>query len=122
MYYSIVALVTISLTYMATAIPAGQGLRLFQYSWEQMGWIMITGSFNMIALISKTISNQNEKSGIVAMFGYLGLVYASVFDFFFFDELMNWLEWLGALIIIISVISLTVHMFTKKEEPEVIKT
>ena len=70
----------------------------------------------MIALISKTISNQNEKSGIVAMFGYVGLVYACLFDFFIFNDAMSWIEWLGAVIIMVSVVSLTLHLLLKKKE------
>ena len=56
-YYSLVALITISVIYAATAGPAGEISRIFNYSWEQMGWIAITAGFNMVALISKTISN-----------------------------------------------------------------
>ena len=81
-----------------------------------MGWIVITGSFNMIALIAKTISNQNEKSGIVTMFGYVGLVYACLSDYFFFGDTLNWLEGLGAGIIIITVITLTIHLVINKED------
>mmetsp|Transcript_12508 Transcript_12508/g.14904 ORF Transcript_12508/g.14904 Transcript_12508/m.14904 type:complete len:140 (+) Transcript_12508:675-1094(+) len=115
-YYSVVALIMITIGYLATTLPAGQASRLLSYSWEQFGWIFITSAFNMISLISKTISNQNEKSGIVAMFGYVGLVYACLFDFFIFDDALNWLEWIGAAIIMVTVLTLTLHLLLKNED------
>ena len=69
----------------------------------------------MISLISKTISCQNEKSGIVTMFGYIGIVYACIFDLVIFDDSLNWLEWLGASIIFITTVTLTIHLLLKKK-------
>ena len=78
-------------------------------------WIGITASFNMIALVCKTISNQNEKSGVITMFNYIGIVYACLLDFIVFDDYLNWLEWLGAAIIIVTTLTLTIHLMLKKK-------
>lgn len=117
-YYSCVALITISVTYLITAGLSGELSRLFSYSWDQIGWIFLTASFNMISLIAKTISNQNEKSGIVAMFGYVGLVYACLLDYFIFDDSMSWVEWIGAIVIMVTVVTLTLHLLFKKQDDD----
>ena len=106
-YYSAVAFVTITVTYLITTEDVG---RIFNYDSEQLLWIFITGTFNMIALIAKTISNQNEKSGVITMFSYVGIVYACICDFVIFDDSLNWLEWLGAAIIMTTTIALTVRL------------
>ena len=48
------------------------------------------------------------------MFGYVGLVYACMADFFIFDHHMNWLEWLGATVIICTTVTLTLHLLMKE--------
>ena len=90
--------------------------RIFNYNSEQMLWIGITGGMNMISLVCKTISNQNEKSGIITMFSYIGIVYACLLDFLVFDDFMNWLEWLGAAIIFGTTIALTLHLLMAKKK------
>ena len=94
----------------------GELTRIFQYSGEQIGWIVITASLNMAALVCKTISSQNEKSGVVTMFGYIGIVYACLGDYFIFDEMMNWLEWLGVAVIICTTVTLTLHLLLSKKK------
>ena len=69
----------------------------------------------MIALVCKTISSQNEKSGVVTMFGYIGIVYACLGDYKIFDETMNWLEWLGVAVIMCTTVTLTLHLLFRKK-------
>ena len=83
-----------------------------------MGWILMTACFNMFGLISKTISNQNEKSGIITMFSYIGIIYAMLIDLFVFDDTLNWIEWIGLGIIVVTVISLTIHVLLEKRQEQ----
>ena len=117
-YYSVVALISISITYVAMTAPNDELLRVFNYSGEQYTWILITATCNMIALISKTISNQNEKSGIITMFSYIGIVYACLLDFLIFDEYLNWLEWMASVIIMGTVLALTLHLLLSGSKKE----
>ena len=69
----------------------------------------------MVALVCKTISAQNEKSGVVTLFGYAGIVYAFLGDSLLFHESMDWLECVGVAVIISSTVTLTLHLlFSKK--------
>jgi hypothetical protein len=57
-YYSVLALFTIMVVYIVIALSSDGDLgRIFAYNGEQFFWIFITAGFNMLALISKTISN-----------------------------------------------------------------
>lgn len=114
-YYALVALFSISLIYCVTTSDLG---RIFAYSGEQFGWIAITASFNMIALIAKTISSQNEKSGLITMFSYIGIAYACIVDFAIFKDYLNWLEWLGTAIILLTTLALTLRMLFKSSKPQ----
>ena len=116
-YYSVLAFLSIIIVYFCLAGSSDGGFgRAFAYNGEQFLWIFITAGFNMLALISKTISNQNEKSGIISLFGYLGIVYACLLDAFAFHEYLNWLEWLGAGIIMTTTITLTLYLLIKGEK------
>lgn len=119
-YYSLVALATITLTYIITTMSVDESLmRIFNYDGEQFLWIIITATFNLIALVGKTISNQNEKSGLITMFSYVGIVYACLGDIFIFHQKLNWLEWFGVGIIALTVISLTLYLlFIKAKKAE----
>jgi len=112
-YYSVVALVTVTIVYLATA---GEFSRIYSYNAEQYKYIVITSCLNVVSLSCRTISNQNEKSGIISMIGYIGIVYACLFDFFVFDESMNWLEWLGVAGILTTTITLTAHLIAKNDK------
>ena len=112
-YYSIVALVSISLIYLATAADKG---RIFAYDSQQFLWIGITASFNMLALIAKTISSQNEKSGLITMFSYVGIAYACIADFAIFKDYLNWLEWTGTSLILVTTITITLRMLLKRSK------
>lgn len=56
-YYSILALFSVGLMYLVTAGKAGEISRIVSYNGEQLLWIFITASLNMVSLIAKTISN-----------------------------------------------------------------
>ena len=111
-YYSLVAIFSVSLLYLATTSDSG---RIFAYNGEQLGWIAITATLNMTALICKTISNQNEKSGVITMFSFIGIAYACIVDFAIFDDYLNWLEWLGTAIILLSTLTLTLRLLLKNK-------
>lgn len=116
-YYSVVALVATSIVYSVTNLTTRDGnmLSVFQYDGEQFLWILITAVFILISLVAKTISNQNEKSGLITMFSYIGIVYACLGDILIFDQVLNWLEWLGVCTIAISTVSLTLYLLIFKQ-------
>ena len=113
-YYSIVAVFATSLIFLIQ----GKFHVIFDYNGQQFLWIFISSAFNMAALICKVISSQNEKSGVVAIFRNVGIVYAGFLDYFMFDQTLNWLEWIGVCIIIVTTISLTMHLLFAKEEAD----
>lgn len=50
------------------------------------------------------------------MFGYIGIVYALILDLFIFKEGMNWAEWLGSAVIIVTTLTLTLRAILKNEK------
>jgi len=114
-YYSITGVLVFGTTYIATTDSVS---RLADYSGTQLGWIGLTAGIQNIALITKCIASQVEKSGIITMFGYLGLIYACFVDVFVFDDALSWVEWLGASIILLTTIALTFHLFKTKERAD----
>lgn len=51
------------------------------------------------------------------MFNYVGIVYACIIDQLIFDSSLNWLEWIGVVLILATTITLTIHLiFSKKDD------
>ena len=69
-----------------------------------------------MADITKCVAYQVEKSGIITMLGYVALVYACLVDLFIFHDMLNWLEWIGLSVIMLTTILLTTHLIRNKNE------
>ena len=52
------------------------------------------------------------------MFSYIGIIYAMLIDLFVFDDILNWIEWIGLAIIVFTVISLTIHVLLEKKQDQ----
>jgi len=64
------------------------------------------------------VACQAEKSGLITMLGYVAMVYACLVDLFVFQELLNWLEWLGLSVIMLTTIALTTHLIRSKNKAD----
>ena len=74
----------------------------------------MTAILNQVADITKCVAYQVEKSGIITMLGYVGLVYACLVDLLIFHDLLNWLEWVGLSVITLTTIMITTHLLRTK--------
>jgi multidrug transporter EmrE-like cation transporter len=113
-YYSIVAVFATTMIF----VIRGQFSAIFAYNGDQFLWIFISSAFNIAALICKIISSQNEKSGVVAIFRNVGIVYAGFIDYFLFDSSLNWLEWIGLMVILATTFALTAHLLWGKSDED----
>ena len=46
----------------------------------------VVGALNIAGLLCKIVAFQNERSGLITMLAYIGLVYAFLGDLFIFEE------------------------------------
>ena len=81
-------------------------MTIFGYDSFQYGWLFFIAFINYMGLNAVTIAMQNEKSGLITLLGYIGLVYCFLGDLFIFDEVPNWLEASGVLLILSMNVSL----------------
>ena len=65
-----------------------------------MGFTLLAGLANLISLAMKTVAYQNEKSGLITLIGYIGLVYAFAGDTFFLKETIGGVEIVGVILIL----------------------
>lgn len=75
-------------------------LRVFSLTFEQLGFAILAGLANLLTFTMKTVAYQNEKSGLITLIGYIGLVYAFLGDIFFLSETMSPIEIVGVLLIL----------------------
>ena len=101
------------ITYLVTTDDVS---RLFTYSAKQYGWLFVTACLQNVALTSKCVAAQVEKSGVISMLGYIALVYACMVDVFIFHDSLNWLEWFGLGVILATTIALTTHLIKTKNK------
>ena len=52
------------------------------------------------------------------MLGYVALVYACVVDLLIFHDMLNWLEWIGLSVIMLTTIVLTTHLIRTKNKAD----
>ena len=50
------------------------------------------------------------------MLGYVALVYACVVDLLIFHDMLNWLEWIGLSVIMLTTIVMTTHLIRTKNK------
>lgn len=106
LYYSCLAIPSIIVAILIEAQITGESVQVLSYSGSQYGWMFLTGLANFVELITQTIANQNEKSGLITMFGYMSLVYACGGDLLIFNESFAWLEVIGIVTLLTIIISL----------------
>lgn len=61
-------------------------LRIMSLDLSQVGFGVLAGLLNIVGLSMKTLAYQNEKSGLITLIGYIGLVYAVIGDTVFLGE------------------------------------
>ncbi len=97
LYFSVIS--------MASAIP----LMLPDYAWpDGSTWLALAaiGVLSVAAQLLLTSAYRYDRAGRVAMAGYLGPVFAALWDALFWDRLPGWMTMLGAALIIGSLILL----------------
>ncbi|AKD05517.1 DMT family transporter [Pontibacter korlensis] len=79
------------------------------FNWVQpIGWdwvvLLLVGLFTQLGQYYMTLSYQNEEISKVANLTYIGIIYALLFGFFFFGELLNIWTYLGMALVLLGVI------------------
>jgi len=79
------------------------------FNWVQpQGWdwvvLLLVGLFTQLGQYYMTLSYQSEEISKVANLTYLGIIYALLFGFFFFGELLNGWTYLGMALVLLGVI------------------
>lgn len=70
----------------------------------QWGILLLVGIFTQVAQYFMTISYQNEEINKVAALKYLGIIYAMSFGYFFFEERLQWMVFLGIGTVLLGVV------------------
>jgi len=91
------------------SIPASIIILFFNgdFVWP-IGWdwfyLLLMGAITQGAQYFMTVAYQNEKVGNIAIFTNLGIVYAIINGFLFFNEIPTLVAWLGMVIVIVGII------------------
>lgn len=85
-YIALVSLLILTVGFLIELAVVGGPMRLFNYSSEQYLFGFLTGAVNILGLISKIIAYQNERSGLITLLAYIGLVYGYLGDVLIFNE------------------------------------
>lgn len=93
-------------------------LRIVNYDAEQYMFGFLAGGLNQLGLLFKIIAYQNERSGLITLLAYIGLVYAFLGDYFLFDERLSAMEIIGILLILLINVGLVVKKMTGAKENE----
>ena len=105
-YYSVLAPPATAVLIAVLAKIKNEPISMFNYNATQFGWLLLISGINFAQFCCQTIALQNERSGLVTMLGYIGLVYAFIGDIVIFNQTFGWLEITGILVIVILNIAL----------------
>ena len=116
-YYAFVTLLSLGVVYVGQVLLFGTDFgRIFIYDRTQMAWILATTFLHMLSLSARTIANQNEKSGLITLIAYVGIVYAYFGDYFLFDERYSSVQIICIFVILALNIGVILHKETKSKE------
>ena len=68
------------------SLITGEPFRIVNYNAEQYFYGFVVGALSTASILCKIVAFQNEKSGLITMLAYIGLVYAFLGDLFIFEE------------------------------------
>jgi drug/metabolite transporter (DMT)-like permease len=84
-YYSLFALVIFAKILLWQLFFAAKGPTIHNYTPRAYGEMFLCSLTNAFGAIFQTLAYQNERSGVVTLIGYIGLVYAFLADIFLFE-------------------------------------
>jgi len=84
-YYSIYGFFVLGAIVVTQSFINNERIRLLTYTWHQFATMFGVGFINTFGIICQTIASQNEKSGVIQLFGYITLVYGFLADIYIFD-------------------------------------
>jgi len=67
-------------------------------------WLILTGLFTQIAQINLTYALQHEQLSKISGLNYLGILYALIIGYFFFDETYHWTALMGIFLVLTGVL------------------
>ena len=100
-YIAIICLTIMVIALTAEKFITGEPLRIINYDAEQYFYGFLVAVLNIATLLFKIVAYQNEKSGLITLLAYSGIVYAFLGDIFIFDLDFSNLQLLGILIILV---------------------
>lgn len=99
-YISIICLTIMVIGLTVEKLISGEPLRIINYDAEQYLYGFLVAVLNIATLLFKIVAYQSEKSGLITLLAYVGVVYAFLGDTFIFDLDFSNLQLLGILIIL----------------------
>ena len=114
-YITLISLLLISIGLLMENLVKGGPLRIVNYTGKQYFYGILTGAINSLALFFKIVAYQNERSGLITLMQYVGLVYAFIGDYLIFNERLSAFEIVGILIILLLNIALVVQNMRLKK-------
>ena len=105
-YIAIICLTIMVIALLAEKFITGKPLRIVNYDAEQYLWGFLVAVLNIATLLFKIVAYQNERSGVITLLAFVGIVYAFLGDIFIFNEEFTILQLLGILVILVFNIAL----------------
>jgi drug/metabolite transporter (DMT)-like permease len=89
------------------ALPFTGLLCLFDWVWPQ-GWewflLFLMGIFTQAAQYMTTLALHSDVASKIAPWNYFGALFALIFGYVLFDEMLTWLSFVGMLLVVIGVV------------------
>lgn len=87
-------------------------------TWQELLWLIAMGVFTQLAQLYMTYSYQAENIGKVAIFQYIGIAYALIYGYLFFDETFNLQSISGMLLVAGGVILSVIYGVWEKNKKQ----
>ena len=88
----------------------GGPLRIVSYRGEQYVWCFIVGLASYLTIFCRITSYMHEKSGLITLLAFIGIVYGFMGDIFLFNESFQTLELVASAVILVVNIMLIATM------------
>ena len=105
-YYGLLTFIVIAVVIGGESMIKRDKLRILNYTSEQYKACIVPVITNFFQLSAKTIAWQNEKSGVIGLFGYSSIAYCIYADMLVFNEQLQNLEIAGITVILLMNVTL----------------
>lgn len=115
-YHGLLGFILFGCFILIEAAITGDGFRFADYTGRQFGILTCCTLIDYLSLVMMTMAFQYDSSGFVGLMSYMSIVYAYFSDYFLFQQTLNGISLIAALVIMFVAIGVAFYKLMLKRK------